>query len=130
MMLNAVRTMTLEPDLRIASMIRAEHALRAAGRNGMAAARDAGVPESAIRHTLARRRIDPSPDGFGLLLDGADLTFTSFAVSIGGIHRVPVRSGAPLPDGMECAWAILYVGDDELPRLILHPPARTHTTVS
>ena len=38
MMLNAVRMMTLEPDLRVAGMIRAEHALRAAGMAGVAAA--------------------------------------------------------------------------------------------
>jgi len=43
------------------------------------------------------------------------------------VRDVPVRSGAPLPDGMECARAFLYVGDDDLPRLSLYPPVRTHT---
>lgn len=127
MMLNAVRMMTLEPDLRVAGMIRAEHALRAMGAAGVAAAREAGVPDNAIRHALERRRWDRSPAGFGLMLDGSDLSFTAFAVSIGAVRDVPVRSGAPLPDGMECARAFLYVGDDELPRLSLYPPVRTHT---
>lgn len=43
------------------------------------------------------------------------------------VRDVPVRSGAPLPDGMECARAFLYVGDDDLPRLSLYPPVWTHT---
>lgn len=127
MMLNSVRMMTLEPDLRVAGMIRAEHALRAAGRRGVAAAREAGVPESSIRHTLERRRWNPSPAGYGLLVDGRELSFRTYSVSIGDIRDVPVRSGAPLPDGLECSFAFLYVDDDELPRLILHPPAWTHT---
>lgn len=35
--------------------------------------------------------------------------------------------GRALPDGMECARAFLYVGDDDLPRLSLYPPVWTHT---
>lgn len=124
-MLSARRNVTLAPDLRIAGLLKAEHRLRrmlADGTPSVDEIRALGLPAPVVREARRRRAVDRSGDGYGILLDGDLLEFGSYHVDIRGVGRVPVRGGCPLPDGMRCDHAFLYVDADELPRLDCYPP--------
>lgn len=126
-MLSTVRRLSLNPDIRLAGLLRAEHRLRAMLSDGTVSrgeVRRMGLPLAVARQTVIRWRIDPSPDGYGVILDGRLLTFTPFTVTIRGVGSFDIRSGGPLPDGMLCGRAFLYVsGEDDLPHMTLFPDA-------
>lgn len=119
-MVPMARSLRLAPDLRLARMLRAEHEVR----EGASAddPRVADAPRSARRHAVWRRRLPGGVDGYGLLVDGGELAFDAYHAWIGGMGPFDVRAGGPLPDGMRCAWAVLYV-EDGTPVLTLYPHA-------
>jgi hypothetical protein len=114
------RILTLEPDSRLDVLFN--------DILGMNAARLRGVPVADLKDMARRELMPPSAfrwetrrfDRFGYEggimprgchLDGTDLAFDVFAVSIGRMGWFPVNTGAPLTAGLRVQEAWLFEAD-------------------
>ena len=85
-------------------------------------ARKAGIPAGTFIDEMRRLRFDPGPDGWrGLAVEGRDLSFTPFAVTIGTVGPIVIDTGCPIPGGAAWDWGILALDTGALPRLSLYP---------